>query len=348
MYGSMKFLNLIKNCIPIIQAPMAGGYTTPKLVGAVSNTGAIGSFGFSYSSAKKLNDDLIEVRKLTKKTINANFFIFPETKLPSNNILLKAVDVLKNLPLNAEYTIPLKPFFPSLDHQLEPIWKHKPQLLTFHFGLPPKYVIEKAHSYGIFVGVTATCLEEAYEIQKSGSDFIVAQGIEAGGHRGTFDPQATEDKKLSTFELSKILVKQCSIPIVSAGGIMNGEDIKTFINEGVVAVQMGTAFLCCDEAGTNRVHRQYILNKKERNSVFTKNFSGRYARGIDNEFISLMDGKFILPFPLQNTLTAPLRKEASRIDNGEYQSFWAGKWFTKARSLQVGILINKLKSEMNH
>jgi nitronate monooxygenase len=344
----MKFIDLIKNCIPIIQAPMAGGYTPPKLVAAVSNTGAIGSFGFSYSNANKINDDLIEVRKLTNKVINSNFFIFPETKIPSHNELEEAIDVLKSLPLNAKYTIPSKPFFPSLDQQLEPIWKHKPQLLTFHFGLPPKYVIEKAHSYGIFVGVTATSFEEAYEIEKSGSDFVVAQGIEAGGHRGTFNSKAIQDKKLSTFELSKILVKQCSIPIISAGGIMNGEDIRTFINEGVVAVQMGTAFLCCDEAGTNKIHRQYILNKKERNSVFTKNFSGRYARGIDNEFISLMDGKVILPFPLQNTLTAPLRKEASKIENGEYQSFWAGKEFKKARSLPVDILINELKSEMNN
>ena len=343
----MKFFDLIKNCIPIIQAPMAGGYTTPKLVGAVSNTGAIGSFGFSYSDANKINDDLIEVRKFTNKVVNSNFFIFPETKLPSNNELIEAIAVLKSLPLKAEYTIPSKPFFSSLDQQLEPIWKHKPQLLTFHFGLPPKYIIEKAHAYGIFVGVTATCLKEAHEIENSGSDFIVAQGIEAGGHRGTFDSTATEDKKLSTFELSKILIKQCSIPIISAGGIMNGKDIRTFLNEGVLAVQMGTAFLCCDEAGTNTIHRQYILNKKERNSVFTKNFSGRLARGIDNEFISLMEGNFILPFPLQNNLTAPLRKEASKSGNGEYQSFWAGKWYKKARSLPVDILINELKSEMN-
>ena len=344
----MKFIDLIKNCIPIIQAPMAGGYTTPKLVGAVSNTGAIGSFGFSYSDANKINDDLFQVRKLTNKVINSNFFIFPKTKIPSNNQILDAIDVLKSLPLNAEYTFPSKPFFPSLEKQLEPIWKHKPQLLTFHFGLPSKYIIEKAHSFGIFVGVTATCFEEACEIEKSGSDFIVAQGIEAGGHRGTFNSKTGVDKKLSTFELSKILVKQCSIPVISAGGIMNGEDIRTFMNEGVVAVQMGTAFLCCDEAGTNLVHRQYILNKQERNSVFTKNFSGRYARGIDNEFISLMDGKIILPFPIQNTLTVPLRKEASKAGNGEYQSFWAGKEFKKTRSLPVDILIDTLKSEMSN
>ena len=329
----MKFRDLIKNCVPIIQAPMAGGYTPPKLVGAVSNAGAIGSFGFSYSDTSQINNDLIEARKLTQGVINSNFFIFPETKLPSNKELLKAVNALKSLPLNVEYTIPSKPFYPSLHQQLEPIWKHKPQLLTFHFGLPPKGVIEKAHSYGIFVGVTATCIEEAFEIEKSGSDFIVAQGIEAGGHRGTFESDAIDDKKLSTFELSKVLVKKCSIPIVSAGGIMNGRDIKKFLNEGAVAVQMGTAFLCCNEAGTNQIHREYILDKKKRKSVFTKNFSGRYARGIDNEFISLMNGKDILPFPLQNSLTTPLRKEASKSKNGEYQSFWAGKEFKKAQSL---------------
>ena len=334
--------------IPIIQAPMAG-FTTPELVAAVSDAGAIGSFGFAYSNAEKIDSDLSEARKLTNKPINSNFFVFSEQHAPSDKDCKIANDVLENLSLTV--SIPYQPlsapFFPSLEHQLEPIWKHKPEFLTFHFGLPPKHILQRAQSLGMCVGVTATCLEEAKAIQNLGADFVVAQGIEAGGHRGTFSADGKGDQKLRTFELLKVLNGKCALPIVCAGGIMKGEDIVTYLNEGAIAVQMGTAFLCCHEAGTNPVHKKYVLEERQRKTVYTKGFSGRWAQSIENEFTLLMESKYVLPFPLQNILTSSLRKLAVKTENGEYQSLYAGTEFKKARALPAAKLISELVSEMD-
>ena len=335
--------------LPILQAPMAGGITTPKLVAAVSNSGAVGSFGFAYSSRKKIDEDLTEVRKLSGNPVNANFFIFPKDITISPKQCASANKNLNDLPLrfkNPSMDLP-SIYVPLLEQQLEPIWIHKPKYLTFHFGLPPKHVLKKAHSLGIKVGITATCEKDANKIQAHGADFIVAQGIEAGGHRGTFNKSSKGDEKLSVRQLLRVLKKNIKIPVICAGGIMNGEDIASVLNEGAVAVQMGTAFLCCDEAGTNSTYKNYILEKKERRTVYTRGFSGRWARCLENEFTSLMHGKSVLPFPLQFNLTTTLRNFAVDTRNGEYQTFYAGKYFHKARALPVSKLINQLVKEMN-
>ena len=335
--------------LPIFQAPMAGGITTPELVSAVSNSGAVGSFGFAYSSKKKIDEDLTEVRKLSGNPVNANFFIFPKEITISPKHFVNANKNLNKLPLfrnNPSTDLP-SVNVPVLEQQLEPIWLHKPEYLTFHFGLPPKHVLKKAHSLGIKVGVTATCENDANKIQTFGADFIVAQGIEAGGHRGTFNKSNKGDEKLCISELLRVLKKNIKIPIICAGGIMDGGDIASVLNEGAVAVQMGTAFLCCDEAGTNSTYKNYILEKKERRTVYTRGFSGRWARCLENEFISLMHGKSVLPFPLQFNLTTRLRNFAEDTRNGEYQAFYAGENFQKTRALPAAKLINRLAQEMN-
>jgi nitronate monooxygenase len=334
--------------LPVIQAPMAGGINTPQLASAVANAGGVGSFGFAYSSPEKINDDLLATQALTSGFINANFFIFNPVELPEQDIQLKAIDTLKSLPINGEFSvsIPQSPFFPDLNEQLAPVWINRPAILTFHFGIPPLEIIEKAHSLGISVGITATSLKEGIAIQNSGADFIVSQGVEAGGHRGIFVPD-TEDELLSTIVLTKQLADNCSIPIAAAGGLMSGQDIKNALAAGAAAAQLGTAFLCCDEAGTSSSHRDFLLNKHDRGSVFTKGFSGRLARGIDNEFIKLMANKPGLPFPIQNTLTAPLRQLAGRTNNGEYQSLWAGEGYARTRQMSTSELIEKLRCELS-
>lgn len=340
-------INLAKLELPIIQAPMAGGINNPKFAAEVANAGGIGSFGFAYSSPQKIAEDLVATRSLTKGPINANFFVFSNVDLPEQSIQNQAVQALKNLPIDGEYSvaIPQAPYFPSLEGQLNPIWEHTPELLTFHFGIPPIAVIDKAHSLGIAVGITATNLQEALAIEKSGADFIVAQGIEAGGHRGVFEINQT-DERLSALELTRLLVKNCSIPIVSAGAIMDGMDICGALKAGAVAAQLGTAFLCCEESGASPAHKEYLLKKHDRSSVFTKAFSGRPARGIQNEFIRLMDDQSILPFPIQNTMTASLRQLATKTNNGEYQSLWAGQDYARARNLSAKELVLALKQEL--
>jgi nitronate monooxygenase len=195
------------------------------------------------------------------------------------------------------------------------------------------------------VGVTATSLVEARTIQDAGANFIVAQGIEAGGHRGIFYPD-TEDDQLSTLELTKLLKQHSPLPIVAAGGLMNGRDIWQIMQMGASAAQLGTAFLCCTEAGTTAAHQDYLQQHPERGTTLTKSFSGRVARGIKNQFIELMDGQTILPFPIQNTMTGPIRQFAATINNGEYQSLWAGAHYAQVRNMSATHLMKALEQEM--
>jgi nitronate monooxygenase len=211
--------------------------------------------------------------------------------------------------------------------------------------LPPDGVIAKAHALGIEVGISATSLVEALAIESAHADFIVAQGIEAGGHRGQFDIEA-KDEALSTLELTTQLAKHCRIPIVAAGGIMNGAHIQNALAKGAQAVQMGTAFLCCDESGTPPSYRHYLLHKQDRPTRLTKAFSGRLARGIENTFIRAMQDKPTLLFPIQNTLTGPLRQWAAAQNDAEYQSLWAGTAYAQVRSMSTKDVMQQLHNEI--
>lgn len=342
-------IDLTQLALPIIQAPMAGGITTPQLVAAVANHGGVGSFGFAYSSPDKIQADLAAAQALTSGPINANFFIFDAVHLPSVTAQVSAVEALRRLNLGdgdvQAHTIPVAPFYPNLMDQLEPVWSARPAMLSFHFGLPPDGVLAQAHALGISVGVTATSLTEALAIQVAGADFIIAQGIEAGGHRGQFDWQA-EDTELSTLELTTLLVKNCHIPIIAAGGIMSGSDIQVILERGATAAQLGTAFLCCDESGAAPSYQHYLLTQQDRPTVMTKAFSGRYARSLENAFTRDMQDQMTLPFPIQNTLTGPMRRWASAQHNAEYQSLWAGTAYAHIRSTSTGVLMQQLRSEI--
>jgi nitronate monooxygenase len=331
--------NFAKLALPLIQAPMAGGITTPQLVAAVANHGGVGSFGFAYSTPEKIHADLVTAQSLTSGPINANFFVFRPVYLPSEQMQVDALQALRSLSVDGaqSLTIPAEPFYPNLMSQLEPIWKARPAILSFHFG--------KAHTLGIAVGISATSLTEGLAIENAQADFIVAQGIEAGGHRGQFDLQAN-DEALGTLELTAQLAKHCRLPIVAAGGIMNGAQIQAAIAKGAKAAQMGTAFLCCDESGTPPSYRDYLLHKQDRPTTLTKAFSGRLARGLENTFTRTMQDQKTLPFPIQNTLTGPLRQWAAAQHDAEYQSLWAGTAYPQVRSMSTKDVMQQLRDEI--
>ena len=339
--------NFTQLALPLIQAPMAGGITTPQLVAAVANHGGVGSFGFAYSTPEKIHTDLVAAQALTSGPINANFFVFSPVRLPNDQTQTSAMQALHALGVDGAQSlaVPVEPFYPNLMEQLEPVWRARPAILSFHFGLPPDGVIAKARALGIAVGISATSLAEALAIESAHADFIVAQGIEAGGHRGQFDLQA-KDEARSTLELTAQLAKHCRIPIVAAGGIMNGAQIQAAIANGAQAVQMGTAFLCCDEAGTPPSYRHYLLHKQDRPTTLTKAFSGRLARGIENTFTRTMHDQATLPFPIQNTLTGPLRQWAVAMSDAEYQSLWAGTAYAQIRSMNTKELMQQLRDEI--
>lgn len=332
---------------PIIQAPMAGGVCTPELVAAVANAGGLGSFGFAYSQPHTIAQELFAAKSQTKGPINANFFVFQKPNLPSQDHQSQALQALQELPLAANFAFetPQAPYYLDLDQQLAAVWQNPPEVLSFHFGIPNPLIIEKAHSLGIYVGITATNWQEAVAIEKAGADFIVAQGIEAGGHRGSFDVNVLP-QGCSTLEFVQQLRKHIHLPIVAAGGLMNGQAIQQVLKAGAQVAQLGTAFLCCHEAGTHPSYKAFLLANKHRSCVFTQAFSGRFAKGVQNEFISLMHQKPVLPFPLQNSVTSALRQWASKIHNPEYQSIWAGDGFAQLKQTSVASLMDELVAEM--
>lgn len=333
---------------PVIQAPMAGGVNTPQLAAAVANAGGVGSFGFAYSSPDKIHADLTATQALTTGPLNANFFVFQSVALPDAAQQAAALAALKalGLPDDCVLRVPQAPFFPDLDSQLLPVWQHQPAMLTFHFGLPPAAVLQHAKALGISVGVTATSLAEAKQIEAAGADFIVAQGIEAGGHRGTFEPDGDGDTELPLDALVRVLVQHIRLPIVAAGAVMDGLDIHRVMRLGAVAAQMGTAFLCCDESAASPAHKAFIRHEHARGTAFTRGFSGRRAQGIANDFMATLKNQATLPFPIQNTLTGPIRQRAVQRNDGEHQSLWAGVAYAKAQAMPAAVLMQQWRDQL--
>jgi len=376
MAARVLFASLQKPAI--IAAPMAGGANTPLFVTEVIRCGGIGSFGFAYSTPEKIEADLLAVPSEIRVRVNANFFIFPRQEECSfdQSHAEAARHALEGLcQRDVQIVVPHAPGVPehpNLEEQLEPIWRLRPGLLTFHFGVPPAEIISKAKELNIPVGVSATNLKEARKAESSRADFIIAQGYEAGGHRGTHNKASVplqeekeeveeeEDEQLSMLQLVALLRSQLreEIPIVAAGGIMNGTHIASALNVARAdAVQCGTAFLTTHECGVSDVHKRYLLEQGERGSAMTNAFSGRMARGIVNEFIlHFINSEAapvqqhphippVLPFPHQYKLTSPIRAKASAEGNGELQALWCGSNYTKCKSQSVEDLIRSLREE---
>ena len=334
---------------PLIQAPMAGGPNTPEMISATANLGAVGSFGFAYSRIEKIRHDLIAAKEKisdnSKGAMNANFFVFNEVSKPEPASIEAAKQSLRQTSNGeVDFEDPAPPYFPDLSKQLEPVWELRPEILTFHFGIPDESIIGKAQSLGISVGITATSIDEARQIEQAGANFVVAQGTEAGGHRGIFDPR-NHDDKLTCFELIKSL-STIKLPLVAAGGIMNASQVKEALALGASAVQMGTAFLTTDESGASNAHKRYLLHETRRTTEVTTAFSGRPARGINNRFIETMKDQSVLAFPIQNSLTGKMRAAALANDDGENQSLWAGSNFADCRQETIAELVKRVFAQV--
>jgi len=336
----------------MVQAPMAGGPTTPELVAAVSEAGALGSFGFAYTTPEQIHTQcqaLMDLAKDQKARWNANFFIFPQSEEPGAERVALAKSALE--PFGQKLGLNAKEFshvgsLPNLADQVEAALTYNPALVSFHFGVPVKALIDDIQKAGCKVAVTATSLTEAQEIEAAGVDFIVAQGVEAGGHRGVFDTEL-DSVQLSTIELVKQLVAGIELPVIAAGGIMTSADIAMHRQAGADAVQLGSAFLTVDECGVCDLYRDALVAFKDRATQVTTGFSGRPARGISNQFIETMASseRSRLPFPWQNTLTGAMRKAAGTKQDLELMSLWAGENYRQAKNCSAAELIKSLTAE---
>jgi nitronate monooxygenase len=244
-------------------------------------------------------------------------------------------------------SLPAGPAF-SLADQLAAALETGASVFSFTFGLLPAEAMQSIKRMGIFAMGTATTVSEAIELEKAGVDAIVAQGSEAGGHRGTFSGDFSASM-IGTISLVPQVVDAVRVPVIASGGIMDGRGIAAALALGASAVQLGTAFLTCKESGIPEAYRQAILDAKEDQTRITRAFSGRPARGIVNRFMNEVEsndhGEAILPFPLQNALTRPLRTAAAKDGRAEFLSLWAGQGVRMARRQSAAELIARLVLE---
>lgn len=341
--------DLLGTRLPIIQAPMAGGITTPALVAAVSNAGALGSFGFAYTQPEAMHREVEAVRALTRAPINLNFFVNAQPAALAPESQRAAIDAIAGYyqALGLPAPAPVRaPYAPDLDAQLAMAEDIRPAVLTFHLNDLPADRLRRLRALGIKTGGSATCVSEARHLEALGVDFIVAQGGEAGGHRGTFqrEPSAA---MTGTLALTRLIVRAVKIPVVAAGGIMDGAGIAAVLALGAQGAQLGTAFIPCTESGAPPIHKQSLLAAREDTTTITEKFTGRPARGLANRYIRDMNTTDApqLAFPAQGVLSGPLRAASAKAGNPDYLAMWAGQAAPLARAMSAAQLVITLEHE---
>ena len=329
---------------PIIQAPMAGGATTPELVAAVSNAGGLGSLGAGYMTSVDIRFAIKKIRTLTHKPFAVNLFIHQAYQV-NDEEMAQACEIVQQScqELGVQISSVEPPYAPQFEEQVQVIIEEKVPVFSFTFGIPDSQWIQKLNKNKTILIGTATNVEEARQLEVAGIDSIVAQGSEAGGHRGTFIGKP-EDSLIPLADLLAQLLGALSIPVVAAGGMMNAKHIVTSLSQGAAAVQMGTAFLTCVESGIHTSYKQVLLATTEDNTTLTRAFSGKLARGICNKFVERLatHQEHILDYPIQNALTRSMRKEAEKQNNTDFMSVWAGQFVYLGKETTVADLMNEL------
>ncbi len=344
-----EFLRSLEITCPIILAPMGGGAGTPELVGAVCNAGGLGSLGAAYLTPDQIANDVRRIRAFTNKPFNVNLFAggyHQHAQTDPTAMLTLLAEIHEGLGLPP----PVLPEFPSnrFDDQLEVILDASPAIFSFTFGIPDAGAMARIKARGIATFGTATTVREALMLKESGVNAIVAQGAEAGAHRGTF-AHSFDEAMVPTLELVRAIRHAVPLPVIASGGLMSGHDVMRSLTCGASAAQLGTAFLTCDESSAADAWKRAILDARTDTTVITRAFSGRPARGLANDFIARLANREgdILPFPLQNALTRPMRNAAARLGKAGFLSLWAGQGVTRARSMPAAELVHKLVDEMN-
>lgn len=332
---------------PILLAPMAGSGGTPELAAAVSNAGGLGAWGGAYSKPNEIATAIRRIRQLTDRPFNINLFaggyetdstIDPQPMLE----IMHEAHAKLGLPPPILPPVPRDPF----DQQLEAVLEERPPVFSFTFGIPSTAQRDALKQRGITIAGTATIAEEARRLEQASVDAIVAQGAEAGAHRGSF-AAPFEDSMIPLATLLRGVCASVALPVIASGGIMDGRDIAAAMGLGAAAVQLGTAFLPCPESGAPAPYKRALLEAKKDTTVITRAFSGRPARGLTNTFIAMMDGNehAILPFRQQNDLTRSMRNASGLKGVAEFISLWAGQGVARSRAMPAADLVRTLIEE---
>ncbi|WP_299087255.1 nitronate monooxygenase [uncultured Metabacillus sp.] len=313
---------------PIIQAGMAGGATTVDLVVNVSEAGALGTLGAAYMKPEMIREAVKKIKDRTARPFAVNLFC---TSMKDDDKNFTEVQPVLNCFRNklgipeGEGTVKTADDF---EEQFQAVIDENVPIISTAFGLLSEEKMEQVKRKGIKVVSMVTTVREAIMAEETGADVIVAQGSDAGGHRSTFDiHEHPNGANIGTFSLIPQVVDHVRVPVVAAGGIMDGRGMLAAFVLGAQGIQMGTQFLTSKESGIHHIYKQALSSSTEESTVLTKSFSGRPARGIQNEFITEFEKTGVppLPFPSQNTLTADIRKAAAAQNNPNYMSLWSGQ-----------------------
>lgn len=351
MSSSLNFFEQLSLQHPIVQAPMAG-VSTPQLAAAVSDAGALGSLGIGASTPAQARQMIAETQALTGKPFNVNVFCHA----PARRDAAREAAWLAHLaPLFAQagiaVPVALDEVYKSFngdDEALRVLLELRPAVVSFHFGLPPAGQLAALRQAGIRTMATATNLREAELIEQAGIDVIVAQGVEAGGHRGMFDPEAS-DERLSMAVLVRLLVRRGTLPVIAAGGIMDGAGIRAALDLGAAGAQLGTAFIVCPETAANAAYRANLHSERATHTRLTAALSGRLARGIVNDLMAHGDAAGApLPaaYPVAYDAAKQLHAAAAKAGNHAYAAHWAGQGAPLVRAMPAAELVRTLLEEM--
>ena len=331
----MSFLDRLDIALPVIQAPMAGGWTTPALAAAVAEAGGLGMLAAARLPAGELRAQIAEVRRRTAHHVGVNFLI---PRIPPHDAA-GSLDhpVLGGIRRQLGMTIEAEPppAAVSAEEGVEIALEAGVRLVSFAMGSPAAYV-ERVHAAGALVLATATTVNEAREAEAAGADAVVAQGAEAGGHRSTYEPlRPAEIPLIGTMALVPQVVDAVRIPVVAAGGIMDGRGVRAALALGATAAQLGTRFLLAEEAALPPAYRRRLLEAVETDTVVTDAFSGRCARGLRNAFTDAFAraGEPPLPWPRQGRAAADLYR-LSYARDAEHAPLFAGQGLRLARRVQ--------------
>ena len=343
----MNLLERLGIELPVIQAPMAG-YQGSALAIAVSNAGGLGSLPCAMLSIDGMRKELAAVRAATRRPFGVNFFCHTP---PHEDASREAAWWAQLSPYYRELGIdpnnitkgaPRRPFD---DEYADALGEFAPPVVSFHFGLPSRALLDKVRTWGAFVLSSATTVDEARWLEDHGVDAVIAQGAEAGGHRGMF---LTSDvtTQVGTFALLPQIVRAVRVPVIAAGGIADARGVAAVLALGAAAAQVGTAYLLCPEATTTALHRSALASDAARATALTNVFTGRPARGIVNRLMREVGPmSAIAPeFPLAAVAVAPLRAKAEAANSGDFSPLWSGQNATGCKAIPAARLTRELAS----
>ncbi|WP_445354471.1 NAD(P)H-dependent flavin oxidoreductase [Microbulbifer sp. EKSA008] len=338
---------------PIIQGPFGGGLSTIRLLSAVSNAGGMGSFGAHILSPSGIHELISNIRKETDKPFAINLWVSDHDKGGlgmQREAFNECIGYFKPYydALNIE-----PPEFPDkyteyYEEQVEALIEAAPPVFSFVYGIPGMDILEQCRKKGITTIGAVTTLDEALAMENAGVDIILATGLEAGGHRVSFMGKP-EDSLYGGLALIPQIVDRVNVPVISAGGIVDARGVKAALALGAQGVQIGTAFLACEESGTSTMHREVLFSEASYKTVLSRAFTGRLARFIPNEFINSIEQskELPLPFPIQSFFTSTFKKAANEQENQHYASLYAGQGAPLLKHKKALDLIEAITTEMN-